>query len=215
LPLGTSRDASGLSRDGGPPARGPGAGGPFGVRRVGLALLAALALGLAVATATACGEEPEQETAPTATSAATSPAPSLSPSPSPSATEPSATPQISWDWIRTREYRDWVNAPGWEERRTTDSPHSEAKVVFIDPATAATIGSGETRFPAGATIVKEGYDAGGDLVIVAAMQRRPDEGWFFAEYGSDGSVIEEGDDPPLCTRCHRGAGDGVLAFSLE
>ena len=24
-----------------------------------------------------------------------------------------------------------------------------------------------------------------------------------------------GDNPPLCTQCHRGAQDGVLAFSLE
>ena len=80
---------------------------------------------------------------------------------------------------------------------------------------AATIGSGATRFPAGATIVKEGYDASGDLAIIAAMQRQPGNGWLFAEYRSDGSVIEEGANPPLCTQCHRGPQDGVLAFSLE
>jgi hypothetical protein len=211
--VGTSRDTDRLRRNGAAPA-GRRIGGPDGVRRAGLALLAALALVPAATIPAACGTGPEQETPPASTSAATSPAPSPSPSPSRSATEPASTPQISWDWIRIGEYRDWDNAPGWEDRRTTDSPHGESKVIFIDPAAAAAIGSGETRFPAGATIVKEGYD-GADLVIVAAMQRRPDEGWFFAEYGADGSVIEEGDDPPLCTRCHRGAQDGVLAFSLE
>jgi hypothetical protein len=215
LQVDTSHSAGLVRRSGGLPAGSNEVGAPSGVRRAVLAVLASLALGLAAATVTACGTEPEQETTPAPTSAATLSPPSASPSPSPSATEPASTPQLSWDWIRTREYRDWVQPPGWEERRTTGSPHGEAKVIYIDPAVAATLGSGETRFPAGATIVKEGYDAGGDLVILAAMQRRPDEGWFFAEYGSDGSVIEEGDDPPLCTQCHRGAQDGVLAFTLD
>ena len=205
----------GVGRDAGPQADGDGGGGPHRVRRAGLALVAVLALALGAATTTACGADSDQEIKRTPTSAATSPAPSPSPSPSPSATEPAPTPRVSWDWIRTREYRDWVNAPGWTRRRTTTSPHGEAKVIYIDPAVAATIGSGAERFPAGATIVKEGYDAAGALDIIAAMQRRPGKGWLYAEYRSDGSVIEEGDDPPLCTQCHRGSQDGVLAFPLE
>jgi hypothetical protein len=47
------------------------------------------------------------------------------------------------------------------------------------------------------------------------MQRLAGDGWFFAEYRTDGSVVVEGEDPPLCTRCHKGDQDGVLAFSLE
>jgi len=218
----TLRGANGPLRDGGAQAGAVGGARPQRVRRaevrhLGLALLAALALALGAATTTACGADPDQETRPTSTSAATSPAPSpsASPSPSPPATGPASTPRVSWDWIRTREYRDWVNAPGWTDRRTTTSPHGEAKIIYIDPAVAATIGSGAKRFPAGATIVKEGYSAGGDLEIIAAMQRSAGKGWLFAEYRSDGSVIEEGNDPPLCTQCHRGSQDGVLAFSLE
>jgi hypothetical protein len=184
-------------------------------RRGVLALLVALALATSAA---ACGADPEQAgptSASTPTSPAANPTSSPSPSPSPSAAESPSTPEVSGNWIRSREYRDWERAPGWDERRTTGSPHSEAKEIFIDPAVAATVGSGATHFPAGATIVKEGYDANGDLAIIAAMQRQPGKGWLFAEYSSGGSVIEEGDNPPLCTQCHRGAQDGVLAFSLE
>ncbi len=138
--------------------------------------------------------------------------PTLSP---PAAESATPTPELSWSWIRTREYRDWESPPGWQRRRMTTSPHSEAKMIYIDRAIAETMGSGKLRFPAGATIVKEGYDAGGDLAIVAAMQRLPDRGWLFAEYRANGDIIAEGEDPPLCTQCHKGSQDGVLAFSLE
>jgi hypothetical protein len=156
------------------------------------------------------GDEPESD--------ATSPtdAPSLSPTARASpATQTPATPEISWPWLSGMEYRGWDRAPGWSERLTTDSPHSQAKEIFIDPALSATIGSGAPRFPAGATIVKEGYDGDGDLAIVAVMQRMSGDGWFFAEYRADGSVIVEGEDPQLCTQCHQGSQDGVLAFTLE
>ena len=59
------------------------------------------------------------------------------------------------------------------------------------------------------------FRSGGDLAIVAAMQRLPDRGWLFAEYRANGDIIAEGEDPPLCTQCHKGSQDGVLAFSLE
>ena len=104
---------------------------------------------------------------------------------------------------------------GWQRRRTTTSPHSEAKIIYIDPAVTATLGSGRTRFPTGATIVKEGYDSSGDLAIVAAMQRLSGKGWLFVEYRADGEVVEEAENPPLCTQCHTGSQDGVLAFSLD
>jgi hypothetical protein len=181
--------------------------GALVVALIGIALLLAISAGCAA-----------EEDAPPATAPTTGPA---SPSPSPSATAgapsppPTPTPELSWQWLREREYRSWERAPGWAGPRTTDSPHSEAKEIFVDEALSAALGSGVTRYPAGATIVKEGFDAGGDLAIVAAMQRLPGRGWFFVEYRADGSVIVEGENPGLCTQCHRGAGDGVLAFDLE
>jgi hypothetical protein len=165
--------------------------------------------------AASCGTS-DDATSPTASASSQAATPSPdSPSPSPSVAEsPAPTPEVSWAWIRTREYRDWESPPGWDRRRASDSPHGEAKIIYVDDAVAATAGSGDERFPAGATIVKEGYDAG-ELTIIAAMQRLPGKGWFFAEYRADGSVIEEGDNPPLCTQCHTGSQDGVLAFSLD
>jgi hypothetical protein len=175
-----------------------------------LVLIAFLAL---VAVLAACGEEaPEPSASPSPT---TSPevSPSVEASPTPTAAE--TTPAIAWRWLREGDYRSWERPPGWDERRTTDSPHSQAKEIFVDEALAETIGAGAARVPAGATIVKEGYDSSGELAIVAAMQRLPGEGWFFAEYRADGSVIIEDENPQLCTQCHQGAQDGVLAFDLE
>jgi hypothetical protein len=168
--------------------------------------------GLALILTAGCGQddpEPAASSSPATTSAIPTTAASMTPTPG------ETTPDVTWQWLSEADYRSWERAPGWGERRTSDSPHSEGKEIFIDPALAATIGSGETRYPAGATIVKEGYDGNGDLAVIAAMQRLRGSGWFFAEYRADGSVVVEGDDPPLCTRCHRGDQDGVLAFSLE
>jgi len=186
-------------------------------RRILTPVLVLLAASAVSAVAGACGAPADDEATspPAASSPASAPSPSSS-TPSPDVSDsPSPTPEVSWDWIRTREYREWEHPPGWQRRRTTTSPHSEAKVIFIDPATAAAIGSGESRFPAGATIVKEGYDSSGDLAIIAAMQRLPGRGWLFAEYRSGGEVVEEAKNPPLCTQCHTGDQDGVLAFSLD
>jgi hypothetical protein len=47
------------------------------------------------------------------------------------------------------------------------------------------------------------------------MQRLPGEGWRFAEYRADGSVIAQGDNIALCTQCHRSGNDGVLAFPID
>lgn len=163
----------------------------------------------------------EEQPSPTETSASPSPTqePSTSPtetmtaSPSPTA-EPD-TPRPTWGFLSKQTYRSWERAPGWQKRKTSDSPHSSGKEVFIDAATADALGSGTDRFPAGATIVKEGYDASGTLEIVAAMQRLPGEGWFFSEYQADGSTIAQGNNIPLCTQCHQGGDDGVLAFPLK
>lgn len=187
-------------------------------RRILTPVLVLLVASAISGVAGACGAPADEEATPppAASSPASAPSPSASPTSTPDASDsPSPTPEVSWDWIRTREYREWEHAPGWQKRRTTTSPHSEAKVIFIDPATVAAIGSGESRFPAGATIVKEGYDSSGDLAIVAAMQRLPGRGWLFAEYRAGGEVVEEAENPPLCTQCHTGSQDGVLAFSLD
>jgi hypothetical protein len=176
------------------------------------ALIAVAALALVPA----CGQDDgEQAVSPSTAASTPAASPSVVPSPTAAPSVTPAAPTVSWQWVRTKEYRDWERAPGWSARRETGSPHSVAKEIFVDPAIAATVGSGATRYPEGATIVKDGYDEGGDLAIVAVMQRLAGDGWSFAEYRADGSVVVEGEDPPLCTRCHKGDQDGVLAFSLE
>ena len=175
------------------------------------ALLAMAALTLVPA----CGQDDAEPAVSPSATASTATANPSTPSATAAPTTAPAAPAVSWQWVRAGEYRDWERAPGWNDRRETGSPHSVAKEIFVDPAIAATVGSGATRFPEGATIVKDGYDEGGDLAIVAVMQRLAGDGWFFAEYRADGSVIVEDEDPPLCTRCHKGDRDGVLAFSLE
>lgn len=72
--------------------------------------------------------------------------------------------------------------------------------VFAEPYFA--IDSGETVWPDGATLVKEGYN-GAELVIVAVMEKRGED-WFFAEYTGDGEVLFSG-QPEVCVDCHSGS----------
>lgn len=190
------------------------------------ALLSAVSLLLLVtAGSVACGggddaAEPTPTTVGTAAATATPTPTEAGPTPdetvtaSPSALSEPQTPKPLWAFLKMQSYPDWERAPGWQKRKVTDSPHSSAKEVFIDPATVAALEAGGS-LPAGATIVKDGYDASGQFAIVAAMQRLPGDGWFFTEYRPDGTVVAEGDNVPLCTQCHQGNDSGVLGFPVK
>jgi len=117
-----------------------------------------------------------------------------------------------WDRIHTAEYRSWQRAPGYETRRDSDAPHSEAVDIYVNDVIAAALAAEEsfTAWPTGSLIVKDGFD--GELEIVAAMEKRQD-GWYWVEWDAEGSSDYSG-KPDICTGCHQSGADYVRAFDF-
>lgn len=118
-----------------------------------------------------------------------------------------------WARIHTANYRGWSRAPGYEERRPSNTAHSDAVDIYLNVAIGDALGAtGTTAWPVGSLIVKDGFDDDGDLDLVAAMEKR-ENGWFWAEWDGDGDASFSG-SPELCIDCHRSGSDFVRAFSL-
>jgi hypothetical protein len=115
--------------------------------------------------------------------------------------------------VREERYASWDHAPGYEQRRSSDAPHSNAVDIYVNDRVVEVLALGEptTVWPEGSIIVKEGYD-GSDLEIIAVMEKRAG-GWFWAEYDDDGDPDYSG-RPDICIDCHRSGSDYVRAFRL-
>lgn len=115
--------------------------------------------------------------------------------------------------VRAEDYQSWTRAPGYEVRRPSRAPHSNAVDIYINEALVKALESDPPvdTWPVGSIIVKEGYD-GGDRELIALMEKRED-GWFWAEFfGSDSKYSGE---PQLCIDCHRSGDDFVRAFGFD
>lgn len=107
------------------------------------------------------------------------------------------------------------------------SPHGNFKLKFNQIAQDALDGNGELpvggTFPEGSVLVKEAYDANGDLTLYIVMKKDSDNenaalGWLWAEYDPSGNtVISVADKGSACTGCHSvGANrDFVKTFDLH
>jgi hypothetical protein len=117
------------------------------------------------------------------------------------------------DRVRAEDYRAWTRAPGYETRRSSRAPHSDAVEIFVNEPIVAALETTPpvAEWPVGAIIVKEGWD-GGDLELIALMEKRED-GWFWAEFfGSDSKYSGR---PELCIDCHARGDDFVRAFGFD
>jgi hypothetical protein len=117
-----------------------------------------------------------------------------------------------WDRIHAEDYRSWQRAPGYETRRDSDAPHSEAVDIYVNDVIAGALAdeASITAWPTGSLIVKDGFD--GELELVAAMEKRQD-GWYWAEWDDEGASDYSG-KPDVCTGCHQSGADYVRAFGF-
>jgi hypothetical protein len=115
--------------------------------------------------------------------------------------------------VQADQYRTWDRAPGWESRRASGAPHSDDVDIYVNDIVAEVLALAEPieSWPEGSIIAKDGFD-GSDLEIIALMEKRSD-GWFWAEYDSEGEPDYSG-HPDICIDCHKSGSDGVRAFSL-
>lgn len=117
------------------------------------------------------------------------------------------------DRVRAEGYQDWTRAPGYEVRRASRAPHSDAVDIYINETLVQALEADPPvdAWPIGSIIVKEGWD-GGDRELIALMEKRTD-GWFWAEFfGSDSKYSGK---PDLCIDCHRSGDDFVRAFGFD
>lgn len=118
-----------------------------------------------------------------------------------------------WQEIHAQNYRSFAHAPGYTSRRTSNAPHGDAVMVYVNDVVSRALASDAPldAWPVGSLIVKDGFD-GEELELVALMQKR-EAGWFWAEYDAEGNASYSG-SPELCTSCHRSGDDYVRAFSF-
>ena len=112
-------------------------------------------------------------------------------------------------------FQSWRRAPGYPTRKPSFTSHSNAVEIFVNEEISKVLDTRRvTEWPVGSIVVKEGF-SGSSRKLVAIMEKRSD-GWFWAEYGDDGSPLFSG-RPSVCLDCHdnrKGYSDWVYSFEL-
>lgn len=119
------------------------------------------------------------------------------------------------DRLRSEDYRSWQRAPGYPERRASTAPHGDEVEIFVNDvvATALADGAALEEWPVGSIVAKDGYDEGGGLELVAAMEKR-DDGWYWAEWDGETDESIYSGKPSTCIDCHASGADYVRAFGF-
>lgn len=157
---------------------------------VSLATVTALSCGLLLA----CAAEPGE------------PAPDV---------EDRAAAEALWARLQAIGYRDFPRPPGYEERQPAEGPHGVAIDLFVNDVVDEALGAEPgslAAWPERSLIVKEAFDAAGELELVAVLEKQ-DGSFVFAEFDAGGAPLFHG-TPALCLGCHAEGSDQVLAFEL-
>ncbi len=127
--------------------------------------------------------------------------------------EPEAA-EAFWDKIQEAEYRTWSRAPGFGAIQPSRALHGDKVMIYVNDVVDDALEDGTlTEYPVGSIIVKDGY-TGGDICLIAGMEKREDGEWFFTEYRPSGRTLYSG-QPELCTGCHAIGDDWVRGFFLN
>ena len=121
-----------------------------------------------------------------------------------------------WDRINAEGYRSFNRAPGYEATQPSAAPHGNRVDIYVNDVIQNVLDAGEpvTSWPVGSLIVKDGFDADGELEIVAVMDKQ-DTGWFYAEWiGLDNDEAAYSGQPAVCVNCHASGADEVRGFGF-
>ena len=117
-----------------------------------------------------------------------------------------------WDKIHEENYTSFAKAPGYATAQPAQGPHGEEVNIYVNSIVEETLaGPSIDEWPIGSLIVKDALE-GNKVTVVAAMEKR-DDGWYWAEWSSDGKALYSG-KPSVCTGCHGSGADFVRAFAL-
>lgn len=124
-----------------------------------------------------------------------------------------------WKYITQESpYQQWAQWDDFKGLRAGKSPHGDFVAVYVNPPA---LKPARLPLPAGALIVKEGYDGGKKLKSITVMYKV--EGynsaagdWYWARYSPGGQAGPEG-RPQGCIGCHAvgAANDYVIAHKYR
>jgi hypothetical protein len=123
------------------------------------------------------------------------------------------------EYLRNGEYKKFTAQES--ENHPSAGPHTKYGLpvrVFLDPKLDASLKAGNSTHPAGSGVVKEMYNANGELEgwAVAVKTQKDSEGgkgWFWYEVTSTAAEAKpyaSGNGIPLCFGCHSTGSDYVL-----
>lgn len=109
-------------------------------------------------------------------------------------------------WLAAKKYNAW-DCQAESHPAVGVSPHQQNRICQNTLITQTLNGSG--KFPVGATLVKETYDAAGQLAAFFVSKRVNDSegtaGWLYYRQGIDGTVTHNAVNQAFCAGCHSGA----------
>jgi hypothetical protein len=114
-------------------------------------------------------------------------------------------------FLEAGEYQSW---PAEREVHDSAGPHGSGVRVFYSPKAAAAIEQGDAKFPAGAAIIKELYDAGDPSGWAVTIKVQPDsaggQGFYWYELVGERVYADER-GTPVCVNCHQAGQDFLLS----
>lgn len=108
---------------------------------------------------------------------------------------------------RAAVYVDWAEMPGFDPTAPSISPHGQTSSIYLNRVLAEAIADGPP-WPVGSVVVKDGW-ADGD-VLVRALMRKDEAGWFYALFDADDRIVAAG-VPNHCLDCHDDGRDQLLS----
>lgn len=115
-------------------------------------------------------------------------------------------------WSDISGYTSWSQYDPWIGVQPSSSPHGPYVQIWVNDAAVSSLGG---TVADGGILVKESYDTvDGEATGVTLMAKidgyAPDAGdWFWASYGTDGSVSKAGAES-ACSGCHEAGADYSL-----
>lgn len=134
--------------------------------------------------------------------------------------EPKAEGKALYNYITIgNNYKNWNKWPGTGELypRSPGSPHGDFLTTYVSNDALSAIQGKKGSLPDESIVVKENYDANKNLAALTVMYKEngydpQNNDWFWAKYGTDGSVQAEGKVQD-CIGCHGRQKDNDYTFT--
>lgn len=111
---------------------------------------------------------------------------------------------------RAAAYVDWAEMPGFDPTAPSTSPHGQTSSVYLNRVLAEAIADGPP-WPVGSVVVKDSWADG--EVLVRALMRKDEAGWFYALFDADDRIVAAG-VPSHCLDCHDDGRDQLLSAPM-